>query len=179
LRHQGGAACHVHARPLFALHFCAQMPIITDANGVAHWVEDADIGAYFSTASAPPGAAAVTDGSLMLAAKNAAAPTADDTNTVTLGAEFSGTLSSPLPTAPCSVGCDHDAASALTADSAEAYSSSSMEVPSHLQQRAGIDEGPPDESMPHTVPIQSGVSAPARRGNRRNSRGQPPGPPSL
>jgi hypothetical protein len=31
--------------------------------------------------------------------------------------------------------------------------------------------------MPHTVPIQSGVSAPARRGNRRNSRGQPPGPP--
>ena len=64
----------MHARPLFALHFCEQMPIITDANGVVHWVEDADIGAYFSTASAPPGAAAVTDGSLMLAANNAVAP---------------------------------------------------------------------------------------------------------
>ena len=48
-------------------------------------------------------------------------------------------------------GCDPDAASALTADLAEAPSNSSLEVLSHLQQGADPDKNPPDESMPHTV----------------------------
>ena len=180
LRQRGGAACHVHARPLFALHVCEQMPVITDANGVVHWVEDADLGAFFSTPFSPPiRAAAVKYGSITPAADNAAAPTAEDTNTVTLGAAPFGTSSLPLSTAVCSVGRDPDAASTLTADLAEAPSHSSMEVLSHLQQGAVPDESPPDESMPHTAPTQSRAPVLAQREIRRNSGGQPPGPPRL
>ena len=69
-----------------------QMPLLTDESGAVHWIEDADLQTFLSTASATS-AADAADGSVPLpAANNAAAPT-DDVNTVfTLGAVPSSQL---------------------------------------------------------------------------------------
>ena len=68
------------------------MPLLTDESGAVHWIEDADLQTFLSTASATS-AADAADGSVPLpAANNAAAPT-DDVNTVfTLGAVPSSQL---------------------------------------------------------------------------------------